>query len=542
MVKLLEDNKNKSKSFVLGAAILGVAGLITKLLGAAFRIPLTNIIGASGMGYYQTAYPVYVLLLTISTSGIPTAISKMVAERRAQEQYYEAYRVFKTAFKLMLGIGLVTSIGVLIFAPAICDFQLEPDAVYALRSIAPALLLCPVMSCFRGFFQGRRTMTPTALSQVAEQVFRVGLGLLLAHLLLEKGAQYAAAGAASGASIGAFFGLLMVVFVYIKKHAAIKEEFGDSLVAISAEKKLLKEILIIAVPVTLGASIMPILNWIDTLIVKRRLLSLGYDAELARTMFGELSGMAAPIINFPMVFTQAVSMSLVPIVTDAWKKGDKEFVKYNCALGLRYALIIMLPCAGGMIALSKPIMTLLYPYQKESAISAAGCLVIYAVGMIFLAIIHTLTGLLQGAGKQNLPVINLAVGAIVKVVLTYTLTGIPSINVKGAALGTVGAYIVAASLNYMAAKKYVGVKVNVKLTVVRPFISAAVMSVIAWLCYMAAGSKFGNTISTFIAIAAGIVVYVIMIFATKTISSADLDSIPKLRKLSKLLKKLRLLR
>lgn len=538
----MEDNKSKSKSFVLGAAILGVAGLITKLLGAAFRIPLTNIIGASGMGYYQTAYPIYVLLLTISTSGIPTAISRMVAERRAQDQYYEAHRVFKTAFKLMLGIGLVTSIGVLIFAPTICDWQMEPESVYALRAIAPALLLCPVMSCLRGFFQGRRTMAPTALSQVVEQVFRVGLGLLLSYLLLAKGPQYAAAGASSGASFGAVFGLLAVVIIYFAKLKDIKAEYGENLVAIDSEKKLLKEILFIAIPITLGAAIMPILNSIDTLIVKRRLISIGYDSEVARTLFGELTGMAAPIINFPMVFTQAVCMSIVPVVTDAWKRGDKDFVKYNCGLGLRYALIIMLPCAGGLIALARPIMKLLYPRQIESAISAAGCLAIYAVGMIFLSIIHTLTGLLQGIGKQNIPVINLAIGAAVKVVLTYTLTGIPSINVKGAAMGTVGAYIVAALLNFLAAKKYVGAELNVKLTIVKPLISAAVMSAIAWLCYEAAVHTFGNAVATLIAIAAGVVVYVIMIFATRTITSADLDSIPKLRKLAKLLRKLRLVR
>ena len=249
----MEDNKSKSKSFVLGAAILGVAGLITKLLGAAFRIPLTNIIGASGMGYYQTAYPIYVLLLTISTSGIPTAISRMVAERRAQNQYYEAHRVFKVSFKLMLALGLITGVGVFILAPWICRLQLEPDAVYSLRAISLALILCPVMSCFRGFFQGRRNMTPTALSQVAEQFFRVGLGLGMAYLLLKVGKPQAAAGAAFGASAGAIFGLLAVVIIYFKKKNEIEAEFGNNLVAIQSEKQLLKEILLIAVPITLGA-------------------------------------------------------------------------------------------------------------------------------------------------------------------------------------------------------------------------------------------------------------------------------------------------
>jgi len=537
----LED-KNKSKSFVIGAAVLGIAGLITKLLGAFFRIPLTNIIGASGMGYYQTAYPVYVMILVISTSGLPTAISKMVAERRAQNQFFEAHRVFKVSFKLMLCIGLITGIGVFILAPWICSLQLEPDAVYALRSISVALILCPIMSCIRGFFQGRRTMTPTAISQVAEQLFRVGIGLLLANILLKQSPALAAAGAASGASFGAVFGLLAVAFIYFKKRNEIYEEFGDNLVAIKSEKELLKEILFIAVPITLGASIMPIINWIDTLIVKRRLLAIGYEADIARTLFGELSGMAAPIINFPMVFTQAVCMSIVPVISDAWKKEDVEFVKYNCIIGLRYALIIMLPCAAGMIALSKPIMLLLYPRQIESAMSAAGCLAIYAVGMIFLAIIHTISGALQGMGKQNIPVINLAIGAFVKIVVTYVLTGIPSINVRGAAAGTVCAYFVAALLNYIALRKLTKLEIKFRLTVIKPLVAAVVMAIVAWLVYMAALHNLGGTISTLLAILVGVVVYVIMIFVTKTITVDDLDTVPKLRKVARLLRKFRLVK
>jgi len=538
----LEDSKNKSKSFVLGGAILGVAGLVTKLLGAVFRIPLTNIIGASGMGYYQTAYPVYVMMLMISTSGIPTAISRMVAERRAQAQYYEAHRVFKVSFKLMLFLGIVTGVGIFILAPWICKLQLEPDAVYALRAISISLILCPIMSCLRGFFQGQRTMSPTAFSQVVEQFFRVGLGLLLAYYLLDKSPALAAAGAASGASFGALFGLLAMVFVYLKKRNDIRAEFGDNLVAIKSEKELLKEILIIAVPITLGASIMPIINWIDTLIVKRRLLALGYEADVARTLFGELSGMAAPIINFPMVFTQAVCMSIVPVITDAWKRDDKKFVRYNCGLGLRYAMIIMLPCAAGMIVLSKPIMALLYPRQLESAMSAADCLAIYAVGMIFLSIIHTITGILQGMGKQNIPVINLAIGAIVKVVVTYVLTGIAAINVKGAAIGTVCAYLVAAVLNYSAMRKFTGADIDFKLTIGKPLLSSIVMAIIAWLVYHAAIGSLSGTISTLLAILSGVIVYIIMIFATRTISADELETMPKLRKLSKLLRKFRLVK
>ena len=526
---MAENNNNNNtgkKSFVAGAAILGVAGLITKLLGAVFRIPLANIIGASGMAYYQTAYPVYVMLLMVSTTGLPTAISRMVAERRAVGQYYEAHRVFKISFKLMLALGLVTGIGLFVLAPAICRFQMEPDAVYAMRATAPALILCPMMSCFRGFFQGRKTMTPTAVSQIAEQFFRVGLGLFLAYLLLKIDAPHAAAGASFGATAGALFGFIAVYIVYLKKKNEIVGEFTDK-TPVKTTKEIFKEILIIAVPITIGAGIMPIMNWIDTLVVKRRLLAIGYSNEVARTMFGELSGLAAPIINFPNVFTSAVCMSLVPVITDAFKREDHDFIRENASLSLRYSAIIIMPCAAGLVTLAQPIMKLLYPRQLESAVAAAPCLAIYAVGMIFLSTTQATNGVLQGIGKQMIPVTSLLAGAIVKFIATFTLTGIPSLNVKGAAFGSLLANLTAATCNLIAVKRFTGFKIDWILSCIKPLASSVVMAGFVLGAFKVASLKFGNTISTFIGIMVGVVIYVLMVFITKTITFAELKKMLK---------------
>ena len=524
---MLENNeKNSKKSFVAGAAVLGIAGLITKLLGAVFRIPLANIIGASGMAYYQTAYPVYVMLLMVSTTGLPTAISRMVAERRAVGQYHEAHRVFSISFKLMLALGLITGVGLFILAPSICRFQLEPEAVYAMRATAPALILCPMMSCFRGFFQGRKTMAPTAISQVAEQFFRVGLGLFLAYLLLKIDAPHAAAGACFGATAGGLFGFLAVYIIYLKKKDEVFGEFVDT-APIKTTKEIFKEILSIAVPITIGAGIMPIMNWIDTLVVKRRLLAIGYSNEVARTMFGELSGLAAPIINFPNVFTSAVCMSLVPVITDAFKKGDEDFIRENASLSLRYSAIIIMPCAAGLVCLAEPVMKLLYPRQLESAVAAAPCLAIYAVGMIFLSTTQATNGVLQGIGKQIIPVTSLAAGAIVKFIATFILTGIPLLNVKGAALGSLLANLTAAACNLIAVKRFTGFKIDWVLTCIKPLASSVVMAGFVLGAYRIASMKFGNTISTFMGILAGVVIYVLMVLITKTITPSELKKMLK---------------
>ncbi len=532
-----EDNRAK-KTFVAGAALLGVAGILVKVLGVFFRIPLTNIISANGMGYYQTAYPMYILMLTISSSGLPTAISRMISERRSTGEYFEAYRVFRISFKVMAALGVATAVIVFIFAPWITRLQGEPDAVYALRTTVPALLLCPIMSCYRGFFQGQKSMGPTAVSQVVEQVFRVGIGLALAALLMSKGLPHAAAGASFGASAGALFGLIAVLFIFVHNKPVMMSEIKESgRKPIQPSSGIVRDLFAIAIPITIGACIMPILNWIDTLIVKNVLMDIGYTDAAARTLYGELSGMASPIINFPQVLTQAICLSLVPVITDAFKRDDMDFVRKNSALGMRYAALIGLPCSIGMIVLARPIMLLFYRSQQDSIANAASCLSFYAVGLFFLASVHALTGVLQGIGRQGIPVKNLFIGAVVKVVITYVLTRIPAVNVRGAAIGTTCAYIVAAWLNLVAVRRYTGMKFDLKLMFAGPAISSLVMGAAAFGVYRILSARMGNAVSTLAAVFIGVVIYVIMVFLTRSIKLDELSSAPGFRRLSRIFRK-----
>lgn len=531
---------NKKQSFFQGALILGIAGLIIKVIGAVFRIPLANIIGDGGMGYYQTAYPIYVLLLTLSTAGIPTAISKMVAECNALDNPKEAHRVFKVSFLLLFVIGILSSTILFFGAGPIVEHLKNPGAKYAMMAIAPALLFVPLMAAYRGYFQGMQKMAPTAVSQVVEQLFRVIAGLTLAIALVPKGVQYAASGASFGATSGAIGGLIAVVVIYYgnrkKIHRDMKHDLhkGGELTG-----KILMRIFIIAIPITIGAAIMPIMNTIDVEIVIDRLQKTNYSPEAANCLYGQLTGMAGPLINFPQVLTQAIAMSLVPAVAAAYQKNDIVFLRYNIALGMRTAMIIGLPCALGFMALSEPIMLLLYPAQKASAVSAAPCLFVLAIGVIFLSSVQTTTGILQGIGKQWIPVVNLMGGAIVKVYLTYTLTGIESINVKGAAIGTVSAYIIASFLNILAVKMYTGVRFNVMQTWIKPLISALVMGELVWLTHWFLVGTVGNSLATVLAIVVGVIVYGMMLFLTKSITNEELRMLPKGQKLMNIVRKFR---
>jgi len=516
------------KSFMQGAVILGIAGIIIKIMGAFFRIPLANLIGDEGMGYYQTAYPIYVLFLTLATAGIPIAISKMVSERVAVDHYYEAYRVFRVSFILLFTIGIISSAILFFGAGQIVNAIGNPGAKYAMMAIAPALLFVPIMAAYRGYFQGMQDMKPTATSQVVEQFFRVAAGLTLAYLLIDRGRDLAAAGASFGATAGSITGLIAVVGIYYYKKNSLRGDV-ERTHTISTEKnsEILAKIFMIAVPVTIGAAIMPIMNTIDVGIVMRRLQETGWTEEAANGLYGQLTGMAGPLINFPQVLTQAIAMSLVPAIAAAYKQKDLVFLNYNVRLGVRTAILIGLPCALGLMTLSEPIMLLLYPFQKASAVSAAPCLFIMAFGVIFLSTVQTLTGVLQGLGKPMIPVMSLLAGAVVKVVLTYTLTGISSINVQGAAIGTVGAYIVASAMNIIAVKRLTGVKFDIMLTFVKPITSALIMSAAVWVSFRILFGFFGNALSTVLAILIGVAVYCAMLFATKSIKKEELRFLPK---------------
>lgn len=530
------------KTFLRGAAVLGIAGLLVQVMGAIFRIPLGNIIGDEGMGYYQTAYPIYVFLLVFSTNGAPAAISKMTSERVALGHHSEAHRVFKLSFILMFVLGIVASSIFFFGAEFIVNALKNPGAYYAMISIAPALLFVPIMAVFRGYFQGLQQMEPTAVSQLVEQAVRVAVGLTLAIILVPKGIEYAAAGATIGTSIGPIAGVIMLVMIYYirrgklylgieKNQATVKESAG----------KILGTLAAIAIPITIGVSIMPIMNIVDVAIVMRKLQSIGFTPEDANALYGQLTGMAGPVINIPMALALSIALSMVPAIAAANSVRDTDFLNMNVRLGLRTAMIIGVPCTFGLMTLAEPIMLLIYPMQAESATSAAPCLFILAVGIIFLSVAQTMAGILQGLGRPYVAVASLGIGVVVKSVATYILTGIPSLNVQGAAIGSSLGFGVIGILNFIAVKKYTGTRFDVKLSVWKPLLSGIVMSVVVLAVYYLFRNILGNSLTTVLAIGAGAAVYGIMLLRTKAIEAHEIKLLPKGEKLAGLLSKLKLI-
>ncbi len=538
------------KSLLKGAAVLAAAGIIVKFIGAFFRIPLANFIGDVGMAYYYPAYSIYGFLLVLATTGIPVAISKMVSERCAVGQFSEAERVFKLSRTLMFIIGAGGFLVLFFFSNSLAELMNNPGSALAMKATAPALLLVPIMSAYRGYFQGMQDMTSTAVSQVVEQVFRVVCGLTLAIVLmgntysfLEQNEQArGAAGGCFGASAGAVGGLLVMLVFYLAARKQIKERVRRDRSGVKESSgTILKKIAGIAVPITIGAAMMPIVNVVDSSIVMTRLLEAGLDRTTAESLFGQLTGFASPVVQFPMVLVQAIVVSLVPMVAASNKLGDRNELHNNISLGVRMTSIITLPAAVGIFVLAEQVLLLLYSSQRASAISAAPCLQILAIGFVFLAALTIFTGALQGLGKPGIPVRNLFIGIVAKLVLTWVLTAIPSINVMGAAIGTISAYAVAAVLDYMALIKYSGVKLSVKLTLVKPLISSVVMGVIVFAAYKVLFMVLGsNGTATLLSVFVGVAVYGLMVLRTKTIEREEMMSISIGSKIAAICDKLRL--
>ena len=529
------------KSLVKGAAVLAAAGIIVKVFGAAFRILLASFITDQGMAYYSPAYYIYAVLLVVSTSGIPIAISRMVSERYAIGRFDEADRVFRISRWLMIGLGAAGFIVLFFFAGAIASATRLEGSELAMQATAPALLLVPIMSSYRGYFQGQQLMAPTALSQTVEQIFRVVFGLLLAVLLM-RGTLFAAsftdlqrgaAGGCFGASAGAVGGLAVMIFIYLLARKELKQRIrrstgGDR----ESAGSILKSIILIAVPITIGATLMPLVNLVDATVVNTRLLHAGFEPSVAKALYGQLTGFCEPIVALPQVLMSAIVMSIVPMVAAANKVNDTERLHGTISLGLRMSTIIAFPCAIGLIILAKPALTMLFFTQKESAANAAPSLQVLGASFILLALITIMTGILQGVGKQGYPVINLFIGLLFKVVLTWVLVGQPEINVVGAPLGTMAAYLIAAALDLICVIRFTSVKLPFHLMITKPFVSAAVMGIFVWGAYKGLVWLTGsNTLSTLAAIVIGVAVYGVMIIRTKTILREEMMELSIGRKL-----------
>lgn len=510
-----------ASGFVKGTLILTIAGFVVKAIGSINWILLSRILGGEGIGIYQMAFPIYLLLLQVSSAGVPIAISILTAERLALSDYTGAKRVFSISFTMLTITGLLASLAMYFGADWLISSGIiqESRAYYSIIALAPAVFFVTWISCFRGYIQGYEMMTPTAVSQIVEQILRVVIMLGAAAILLPYGLPEAAGGASLGAGIGALGAFLVLLYYYYRlpKAPSSGESYRGER---ESTKEIIKRLIWLALPISLASIMLPLTANLDLLIVPRRLLVAGYTLNESTELFGYLTGMAVPLINLATIITAAIATSIVPAIAHAFAKQDHQGIYDRTAGAMRLSFMGTVPFTVMLYVLAAPTVTLIYNAPKAEMATQ-----IVAFAIFFLGIHQVTTGILQGLGKPRIPVINMAIAIIIKVLLNWHLTARPELGIGGAAWATVADIGFAALLNLIYIKKYTGYFLDISI-LWKNVVSAGIMGVLIYMSYHALSTTLPMWANFLLTGIEGLVLYVIIMVLLKGLDKHDGASMP----------------
>lgn len=516
--------KKADNRFLKGTLILTVSSIVVKVIGALNWILLSRVLGGEGIGLYQMGFPIYLMAITVSSAGIPVAISIVTAEKVAQHDFRGAERVFHVTLRLLFVTGLVFSLALFFGAQKLIDWHFIRDAraYYSIIALAPAVFFVTFLASFRGYLQGWQIMTPTACSEITEQLVRVGTMLFFASYFMPYGLAAAAGGASMGAGAGAFCALLVLMFFYrkLKKDLQAKREQQNLYAVQETSSAIIGRLLKLALPVSLTSLMLPIVANLDLLIVPQRLEVAGFDVRHATELFGYLTGMAVPLVNLSTIFTAALAISLVPAISESRAMGQQENIRHKTGVAFRVAMIVTFPCFVGLFCLAEKVAGLIY-----NAPGAAPAIQAMSVGIVLLGMHQVSTAVLQGMGRTSIPVVNMIIACVAKVCLNWTLTAVPWLGIKGSAMATVADFGVAALINMYFIYKLTGYTMSFT-GIVKPMAAAAVMGVaIEGILYGASG--LGGWVILLCVMAAA-AVYAVALTAMGGLTKEDLESIPYL--------------
>ena len=523
-----ENKSSKGESFLKGTFILTVAGFVVKVIGSLNWIFVSRILGGEGIGLYQMAFPIYFFAMTVSQAGVPVAISIITAERVALKDIYGAKRVFHISMALMLVTGLFFSFMTYFAADWLIEWQFVRDA-RAYKSIvvlAPTVFFVTFLASSRGYLQGWQRMTPTAVSQIVEQIFRVITMILLAELLLPWGLDYASAGASLGALAGAVTGLMVLVYFHWKLEKDIERDYGHDLQPLPGTEaepawSIIKRIFKLSLPVSAASIMLPVVSNLDLMIVPQRLEVAGYSVNEATELFGYLTGMAVPLVNLSCIITASMAMSIVPAISEARALKDMKRVYNQTAASVRISNFVCFPAFVIVFVLATPIASLIY-----NAPGAGPAVMISAVSIILLGLHQVSTGILQGLGHPTIPMVNMILAAVAKVILNWELTAIPWLGIMGAAWATAADMGVAAIINLIFIYKFIGYRMEIP-QLLKTIVASAIMAAAVYFFYdfTMAWWQLG-AVSTFGAVFFGCAVYIAVMLVIGGLKEDDLERMP----------------
>jgi len=555
-------NENKKNNFIAQAGILAVAGIITRIIGLLYRSPLTGIIGDEGNGYYSSAYNVYTIILLISSYSIPSAISKVIAQKLAVKEYRNAHRIFKCALIYVIVVGGIASLAVVFFG----QYMVKGDAVKVLRVFAPTIFLSGLLGVLRGYFQAHRSMAQTSVSQIIEQILNAIVSIGAAYFLINtmmgsmmvystpsnadevawntSRALYGAMGSAFGTGAGVLIALIFMYLIYLLNKKTImrrvkrdKTPFDDSY------KDIFKMMLSVVTPFILSTAIYNLSTSLNqTLFINIYTSYKGISEADAYTMYGIYGGKSVVISNIPIAIAAAMSSAIIPGISASYARKEYDETRRSVALAVKTTMLIAIPSAVGLGVLAKPVTGLLFP-QVSSLDMASNLLTALAISVVFYSLSTLSNAILQGIGKVNIPVINAAVALVIQTGVIVTLLYTTDLAQYVLVIGNIVYSACMCLLNNICVVKYLGLKQEIKKTFLLPGLAAALMGGVAFGVYKGIYLLLPiNTIALIIAMVFAVFVYFAGVMLFGAVDEEELKSIPKGRGIAKLAKKMHLLR
>ena len=526
----------KKQSFLQGVAVLTAATIIVKLLGFIYKVPLQNILQERGYGYFNTAYDVYNVLLMISTTGLPVAVSRMISQAQALENYAQIRKIYSVSMKVFLTIGVVGTLVMLVFCkPLSVMVTTNENSWAAIAALSPCVLLICIVSAHRGFFQGQSNMIPTSISQVIEAVVKLIVGMIAALFLLKTtgSVPLAAGGAILGVTASCLVSSIYLGLCFRKSYVLLPVTTEEP----RSYWDTAKGLMMIAVPITVGSAILQFFTMMETKIYMGQLLNLGYTQGAADTMRG-IYGMCLTIFNMPCAFITPITISIIPAITAQLTLCNDVEARNTEDSAVRITGLISMPCAFGLALLARPVTALLGRYSGANLDLATRLMFVLAVAIAFNAVVMVTTAIMQAHGHAGRPVTNMLIGGVLNLIAVYILTGNPHINILGTPIGILVCYVSIGILNLYSLHALLDNPPAVLKNLLRPFLAAAIMGVAVYGVYrgltlLGLGSRL---MLCALPVIVGVCVYAFAAVKLKAITRSDCLLLPKGAKIAKFLK------
>lgn len=525
--------QKKKDSFVLQAGILAVAGIIVKIIGLLYRSPLTSIIGLEGNGYYSSAINIYTIILLVSSYSIPSAISKVIAQRLAYKEYRNAQRVFQCALIYVVVVGGAASLFTFLAAPIL----VEDNAVMVLRVFAPTIFFSGLLGVLRGYFQAHGTMMHTSLSQILEQILNAAVSIGAAYLLMKLAANgtdtekaiYGASGSALGTGIGVLTALLFMFGMYRLNSGVIRKRVErDRTPKEESYGEIFKVIITIVTPFILSTFVYNCSTTVNMKIYYNIMMDVvGLDEATVAIQYGIFATQAISVVNIPIAISSAMSSASIPGVASSYAVHNEEETRRKVGQAIRMTMLIAIPATVGLAVLSKPIMQFIFP-QKEALETASQLLCVLSVTVILFCLSTLTNAVLQGIGKVNIPVINAVIALVVQIGLLVGLLMYTDLGLYSLACANIGYSFLMCILNHIAVRRYLDYRENVMKTFVKPGVAAIGMGIVAFGVFQGVNFLIKiSQISLLIAIGFGVIVYFVLIMKLGAVNEAELKAFPK---------------